>query len=78
MTLHSNISKKMSRKSHGPLVFPNNNKFNEMNWITFKNLVIMTAEMQGAMGYPDSFIKNPIMLMESKTIPSTVVPKSTS
>jgi len=67
----------MSKTSHRPSVFLNNNKFNGMNWITFKNLVIITAEMQGAMGYPDSFIKNSTILMESKTIPSTVVPKST-
>jgi len=63
-----------------------------MNWITFKNLVIMTAEIWEAMGYLDSSIKNPTMLIESmplsdllnlnataklKTIPSIVVSEST-
>jgi len=63
-----------------------------MNWITFKNLVIMTAEIWGAMGYLDGSIKNSTMLIKLmplsdlsnlnvttklKTIPSIVVSEST-
>ena len=68
----------MSKISHRLPVFPNNNKFNGINWITFKNLVIIIAEIQETVEYLDSFIKNPTMLMKSKTISNTVVPKSTS
>ena len=68
----------MSRTSHKPLVFLENNKFNGMSWITFKNLVIMIVEIQEAIGYLDSFIKNSTMLIELKNSPSTMVSEFTS
>lgn len=47
----------MFRISHKPLTFSENNRFNETNWVIFKNLVTMTAKIRGTMGYLDNLIK---------------------
>jgi len=49
----------MSRIPHRPLTFSKNDRFNETNWVIFKNLVTITAKMRGAMKYLDSSIKKP-------------------
>ena len=49
----------MSRISHRSSIFSKNNKFDRINWVTFKNLVIMTTKIRGVVEYLDSSIKDP-------------------
>ena len=49
----------MSRISHRPLTFSENDRFNETNWVIFKNLVTMTTKMRRAIECLDSSIKKP-------------------
>jgi len=40
-------------------------KFNETNWISFKNLIIMAAKVQDTMGYLYKTIKDSLHLIKS-------------
>jgi len=66
----------MSRISHGISIFSKNNKFDRINWVTFKNLVIMTAKMKEIVEYLDSSIKDPKKLAKpANSDKSTTKPK---
>jgi len=55
----------MSGITHGPPTFTDNNKFDGLNWIAFKNLITVAAEVCGAMGFLYGLIRDPTTLIQS-------------
>ena len=62
--------------AHGPPTFTENDKFDGLNWIAFKNLIIVAAEVCGAMGYLDGSIRDPATLIQSSNPPDSTLTTS--
>jgi len=61
----------MSGTAHGPPTFTENDKFDGLNWIVFKNLIIVAAEVHRAMGYLDRSIRDPTTIIQSPDPPDS-------
>jgi len=61
----------MSGTAHGLPTFTENDKFDRLNWITFKNLIIVAAEVCRAMGYLDGSIRDPTTIIQSPDPPDS-------
>jgi len=61
----------MSDIAHGPPTFTENDKFDGLNWIAFKNLIIVATEVCGAMGYLDESIRDPTTIIQSPDPPNS-------
>jgi len=66
----------MSGTAHGLPTFTENDKFDGLNWIAFKNLIIVAAEVCGAMEYLDGLIKDPTTLIQSPNPPDSILTTS--
>ena len=55
---------KMLGTLYGLLTFIENDKFDGTNWMAFKNMVIMVAEVWGVMSYLKKTIKDPSTLIK--------------
>jgi len=55
----------MSDIAYGLPTFIENNKFDRLNWIAFKNLIIVATEVCGAIGYLDGSIRDPTTIIQS-------------
>jgi len=54
----------MSGTSYKLPIFIENDKFDGTNWMAFKNIVIMAAEVQSTIGYLEGTIQNPATLIK--------------
>ncbi|KXN80853.1 hypothetical protein AN958_07124 [Leucoagaricus sp. SymC.cos] len=45
--------------NNGPPIFPDHDKFNGTNWLAWKNMITIAAEVRGAMGYLTGIIQDP-------------------
>ncbi|KAG6886836.1 hypothetical protein C0992_002096 [Termitomyces sp. T32_za158] len=57
-----------STNSANPPTFPEEAHFNESNYTTFKNRVLIAARLRGAHGYLDGLIKCPDSIPEQKVL----------
>jgi len=62
----------MSDIAYGLPTFIENNKFDRLNWIAFKNLIIVATEVCGAIGYLDGSIRDPTTIIQSPDPPDFI------
>ena len=59
-------------------IFIENNMFGGINWIVFKNMVIMVAEVWDAMGYLEEIIKDHFIHIKSADITNSETTSTTT
>ncbi|KAJ3560131.1 hypothetical protein NP233_g11033 [Leucocoprinus birnbaumii] len=57
-----------------PLIFANDDKFDGMNWVTWRGLICIAAEVRGISGYLDRTIKNPVPSAPTTMLQSIAAP----
>jgi len=54
--------------------FVENDKFDRMNWTLWQRLICLAANQQGAMGYLEGFIKQPVRTKNTNYITNPSIP----